>query len=384
MLRAGIIGVGFIGRAHIEAIRRLGYVEVAALCEPDLELARRTASELSIPAAFNDYQEMLNDETISVVHNCTPNHLHYQVNKDIVSAGKHVISEKPLALSTQESSHLTQLAVERGVLHAVNYNYRQYPLIQQLKQMVVSNALGRPHLVRGSYLQDWMLYETDFNWRVLPQFGGRSRAVADIGSHWMDLVQDILGDRISHVFADLGPILSTRIAPDSGGTTFGGMSSVGDSKVVKVSTEDFAHILIRFESGVRGALTLSQMSAGRKNKLVIEVDGSKASAAWDQENPNYLWVGHRDRANELMMSDPSIMEMGARPYIHYPGGHHEGWPDAIANTMRSFYQSVLHNRKSDSTTLNYATFLDGHNTMRIVDAILESSEHGCWVPVERD
>lgn len=382
MIKMGIIGVGFIGRAHIEAVRRLGFVEVAAMSGSDGEAARAKAKEFQIPLVYENYKDMLSDASIAVVHNCTPNHLHYVISKDIILSGKHVLSEKPLAMTIEESEELARLAQEHEVIHAVNFNYRQYALVQQLKHMIRSEELGRPNLVRGYYLQDWLSEETDFNWRLLPKFGGRSRAVADVGSHWIDLAQYVLQDRIVEVFADLGPVIPVRKRNVSNRVTVGVDSDKdGADEDVVVETEDYAHVIMRFQSGVRGAFMVSQVSPGHKNHLRLEIDGSRASAAWDQENPNYLWIGHRRRANEIMMSDPEVMALEVKPFARYPGGHHEGWPDAMTNAMRNFYEQVLKTPTRDTSDWNFAAFSDGHRTMCVIDAILESNARGRWVSV---
>jgi predicted dehydrogenase len=381
-MKVGIIGTGFIGPTHIEAVRRLGFVEVIALAESDLASAQNKAAAFGIPKAYGDYQEMLRDPEVQVVHNCTPNHLHYKINKDIIFSGKHVISEKPLAISGRESAELLKLAKERGIVHGVNFNYRQFPMMKQLAVMISNGELGKINLVHGSYLQDWLLYETDYNWRLAPDVGGKSRAVADIGSHWCDTVQYVTGKRITEVFADLATVIPVRKKAKHHVATY--QSQVGDSaeyEDVPIQTEDYASVLLRFHDGTKGVFTVSQVSAGRKNRLSFELNGSKKSAFWNQEEPEKLWIGHRDRANEILLADPSLFSPEARPSIHHPGGHNEGWPDALKNMMLNFYSFIRDGKDPAKDKANFATFEDGHLSMCITDAIMESHETGKWVKV---
>ena len=382
-IKVGVIGTGFIGPTHIEAIRRLGFVEVVALAENNQEAAEQKAAELGIPKAFGDYKEMLLDQEIQVVHNCTPNHLHFSINKEIILAGKHVLSEKPLAISSDESSELLDLAKKHGVVHGVNFNYRQFPILKQLESMIKNNELGKVNLVHGSYLQDWLLYETDFNWRLAPEVGGKSRAIADIGSHWCDTVQYVTGKKIVEVFADLATVIPVRKKSTAGAATFG--AQLGDEaqyEDVPINTEDYASVLVRFEDGTSGVFTVSQVSAGRKNRLSFEINGSQSSAYWNQEEPEKLWIGHRDRANETLLADPALFNEEAKGSIHHPGGHNEGWPDALKNMMKNFYTFIYEGKDPSSDKRNFATFEDGHLSMCITDAILESHEKQKWVKVQ--
>ncbi|MCH8840816.1 MAG: Gfo/Idh/MocA family oxidoreductase [Planctomycetes bacterium] len=379
-IEAGIIGTGFIGPAHVEALRRLGFVKVAAVAERGPELAERKAAELSIPRAYGDYQDMLADPDIEVVHNCTPNHLHFEVNRDILAAGKHVISEKPLAISSDQSRELVRLAEQAGVVHAIDFNYRYMPLVQQARLMCQSHDdVGRVLAVHGSYLQDWLHQETDWNWRLVPELSGESRAVADIGSHWCDLVQFITGLKIVRVMADLVTIHPVRKRPKVEVETYAGkVLKPEDLEDVPIDTEDYASILLEFDSGMHGALTVCQCSAGRKNRLYFEIDGSNAALAWNQERPNDLWVGRRDGPNQIIMKDPSLLYEEARQYAHYPGGHNEAYPDALKNLFRNVYGFIAGQRAGG----DFATFVDGHNEIAICEAVLKSSRDKQWTTVE--
>ncbi|RFU60055.1 Gfo/Idh/MocA family protein [Bacillus sp. V59.32b] len=382
-IKVGVIGTGFIGPTHIEAVRRLGFVEVVALADNGLETAQKKAAELGIGKAYGDYREMLKDDEIQVIHNCTPNHLHFSINKEIILAGKHVLSEKPLAMSSNESAELLALAKEHNVVHGVNFNYRQFPTIKNLESMVKNDELGKVNLVHGSYLQDWLLYETDYNWRLDPESGGKTRAVADIGSHWCDTVQYVTGKRIVEVFADFATVLPVRKKPKSHVSTFGGQTAEEENyEDVEIKTEDYSSVLIRFDDGTKGVFTVSQVSAGRKNRLSFEIDGSKSSAYWNQEEPEKLWIGHRDKPNEILLADPALFSPEAKSSIHHPGGHNEGWPDALKNGMLNFYSFIRDGKDPLQDKLTYATFEDGHISMSITDAILESNNKQKWVKVE--
>lgn len=385
-IKAGIIGTGFIGPAHLEAVRRLEFVEVIAVARRGQERADQKAEELGVPLAYGDYREMLRNPDIDVVHNCTPNHLHVQINREIIEAGKHVLSEKPLAMSSDESRELLALARKHGVVHGVNFNYRQFPMMKQLSEMVKQNELGRINMVHGSYLQDWLLYETDYNWRLEDKTGGRSRAVADIGSHWCDTVQYVTGKKISQVFADLWTVHPNRKKPVSHADTFSGSDedqADGEYEDIPIHTEDYASVLIRFDDGSKGAFTVSQVSAGRKNALSFELNGTCKSAYWKQEEPAKLWIGHRDRSNELLMADPALFLKKARPSIHHPGGHTEGWPDSVKNMMLKYYTFIREGKDPLKDKANFATFEDGHVSMCIMEAILKSHKEERWVQVQQ-
>lgn len=379
-IKAGIIGSGFIGPAHVEAVRRLGFVDVIALAARGQEAAERKAAELGIERAYGDYRALIEDPDVEVVHNCTPNHLHYEINMAIIQAGKHVLSEKPLAMTSEECKSLVQAARAAGVVHGVNFNYRMYPMVQHLKAAVGDGKLGQIYLVHGSYLQDWLLYENDFNWRLLEEVGGKLRAVSDIGSHWMDLVQYITGQRVTAVFADLATVIPTRKRPKVRVQTFQKAEAV-EYEEVSISTEDCASILFRMSNGARGSCVISQISAGRKNRLAVEINGSLASAFWNQEEPSELWFGYRDRPNEKMLAEPALLHPEARPYNHYPGGHNEAWPDGVKNMMKQFYEFIRDGRSLSRERPGFATFEDGYRAARIAEAVLESHQTGRWTEV---
>jgi predicted dehydrogenase len=377
-IKAGIVGTGFVGPAHVEAARRLGFVEMVAVCEAGDELAKAKAAQLHLPRAYGSVEKLLADKDIEVVHNCTPNHLHFEFSRQIMAAGKHVISEKPLAMSTAESRELVRLAAKAGVVHAINFNYRCYPLVQEARDMVASGRLGEVFHINGSYTQDWLFLPTDWNWRLVPQFSGESRAVADIGSHWCDCIQFVTGRRITKVFADLRTIHKQRMKPKKEVETYSGkMLQPSDYEPVPIHTEDYASVLFELDNGSAGSFSVSQVFAGRKNRMFFEVAGSKCSMALDHERPNEMWIGHREKPNALLLKDPSLLSPRARPYAHYPGGHNESYPDGIKNFLLHVYSHIA----DRSREVDFSTFADGHNELAICEAVMASARTKQWETV---
>jgi predicted dehydrogenase len=377
-IKAAVIGTGFIGPAHVEALRRLGFVEVAAIVDVDKAKAEQKAAALSIPRVYDDYRKMLEDPDIAVVHDCAPNQLHFEINTAILEAGKHCISEKPLAVSPQQSRSLMTLAQKKGLVNAVNFNYRFYPLSQQARAMCAAGDVGEIYAVHGSYLQDWLYWETDYSWRLDPKISGASCAVADIGSHWCDLVQFITGRTITAVLGDLQTTHQVRKRPKASLEAFAGkLLTPEDYDEVHIDTDDYANVLVHLDNGARGVFTVSQVSAGRKNRLYYEIDGSKCAVSGDLERPNELWVGYRQKANEVLIKDPSLLKEAARPYAHYPGGHPEGYPDGPKNLFRNAYLKIA----GDPGALDFPTFSDGHRAVAIVDAIVASGRNREWTKV---
>lgn len=381
MINVGIIGAGFIGPAHIEALRRLGNVSVVALCDSSPEKAQAHAATLNVPHAYSDVAAFLQHPGLQAVHNCTPNHLHATINRQIIQAGKHVFSEKPLCISTDEAHELAQLAGQAGVVHGISFVYRQFAMVQQAASMVKKGELGRVFSAQGSYLQDWMLEETDYNWRVEAAQGGPSRAVADIGSHWCDTIQFITGRKIVEVMADLAIVWPTRKASAQGAATFGSGAQEAQYEDKPVTTEDMGFVLLRFDDGTKGSFSVSQVAAGRKNRLSLEVSGSAASLAWDQETPQQLWIGHRRQANQILSDDPSLLNKEIAGRARFPGGHIEGWPDAFRAMMQAFYQAVEQGAMPAQAAAGFATFHDGAQVMAVVEAIMRSHQQQRWVKV---
>jgi predicted dehydrogenase len=379
-ISVGVIGTGFIGPVHIQALRRMPFVKVAALAEADEETACQKGEMLGIDRCYGNYEAMLAEGDIDVVHICSPNNFHAPVAKKALLAGKHVVCEKPLAISEAQARDLVETAKKSGLVNAVHFNVRYYPVIRQLKTMVEKNDMGAIFSIHGSYLQDWLFYETDYNWRLESKMSGKSRAVADIGSHWMDLVEYVTGIRIAEVMADFSTVHRLRKKPLRPVETYAGkILNPEDYADVEIDTEDYASMLFRFETGEKGALTVSQVSAGRKNRLYFELDGSKRSAAWDSEIPNQLWIGRRDGNNEILMKDPSLFYPEARCLITLPGGHNEGFNDTSLQLFRECYRDIRSG--GPDTKPSYPTFADGLREILLCDRIVESQATQKWVPV---
>jgi predicted dehydrogenase len=378
--RVGVIGVGFIGPAHMEAIRRQGF-EVLALAESNQELAEQAAERLLIPKAYGNWKDLVADPDIDVVHVASPNYLHFEHAKGALEAGKHVICEKPLAMTAKESKLLVKIAEEKKLVNAVNFNLRFYPLIQDAKARIDAGVLGeRIYIIQGSYLQDWLLLETDWNWRLEPEYGGELRAIADIGSHWMDLVTFITGKKITSVFADFETFLPIRKKPMKKIDTFGGKMQMDvQYEEKKITTEDYASVLFKFEGGTRGVMSVSQVSSGRKNRLFFEINGSDSSLIWDSEMPNQMMIGHRPEPNQYLIKDPSLMMKSAQWSASYPGGHAEGFPDTFKQLQTAFYSYI--SQGDFKKAPNFPTFRDGHNTILVDEAILQSARENKWVEI---
>jgi len=380
----GIVGAGFIGPHHIDAVRRLGYVDALALADMNEDMAKQKADALSIPKAYGRYEDMLDDPKIEVVHNATPNFLHYPVNSAVLAKGKHVVSDKPLALSADEARKLRDQAAKAGVFNAVTFGYRGNPLVQQARHAIATGRIGRPHFVHGYYIQDWLLKDTDYSWRLEPDKGGASSALGDIGSHWCDLVQHVTGLRITHVLGDLTTVLPQRKRPKGAREAFAVASGTEEYELVDIKVEDLASVLIRFDSGAKGVFTAGQVCSGHKNDLVFEICGGAASLKWRQERQNELWIGHRDEPSQLLQKDPGLIDAEVRHYAHLPGGHQEGWPDAFNNLMRDIYGAIASGQTpSDPLPPAFASFEDGYRATAIVDAILDSAKAGgVWTEVK--
>src|SRR2546423_6316310 len=377
---AAVIGTGFIGTVHVEALRRIG-VDVRGVLgsTPDRGAAR--AERLGVPRAYASLDELLADPTVNVVHVTSPNNLHVPQASAAVRAGKHVVCEKPLAMSAAESRGLVEVATAAGVVNAVNFNIRFYPLNQHVREVVAEGQLGEVRFVTGHYFQDWLLFDTDWNWRLEPDKGGALRAVGDIGSHWLDLMAFVTGQPIVAVMADMATFVSARRQPTGPVETFS-TERAGETVSREMGTEDLASILLRFANGARGAVSVSQISPGRKNSLQWEIDGSVAAAAWDSETPDHLWLGHRDRPNELLLRNPALMGDAGRAAAALPGGHVEGFGDTFAALFRAIYADIALGRPAERPP--YATFADGHDEMLVNDAIASSAATGRWVDVVRE
>jgi len=377
-IKTAIFSTGFMGRVHLEALRRTEFVDAVAIAGRTIEAARRLGAGFSVPTFTADYREILRDPSIDAVHVCTPNALHFSMARDALLAGKHVMCEKPLAITVPEAQELTTLAVRQGVRNAICHNIRFYPMVQQMRSMRESGELGEILVVQGTYFQDWLLYDTDWNWRVDAQAAGTSRVMADVGSHWFDLAEHITGLRVTSLCSDLQTFHQTRKKPKQAVETFANkLLGPQDYLETPVDTEDFGAVLFRMGPRARGSATVSQVSAGRKNRLVIEICGTKSSVAWDQERPDELWVGHRENANQIFVKDPSLLESRARAFADLPGGHSEGYDDTFKQIFRRFYASI----RAPDEKPDYPQFADGLRQLNILDAALKSNHTRGWVDV---
>jgi predicted dehydrogenase len=379
----GLVGAGFVGPHHVDAVRRLGYVDVVAVAGSSKASAQAKADALHIGKAYGSYEDLFNDPTIQVVHNATPNHLHYAVNAAAIAKGKHVVSDKPLAMTAGEAKSLLDQATKAGIVHAVTFNYRGNPLVQQARHAIARGDIGTPTFVHGHYLQDWLIKDTDYSWRLEPDKGGASSALGDIGSHWCDLAQHMSGLRITHVLGDITTTIKKRKKPSGSREAFqaGGGGATTDVDIV---VEDLASVLVRFDTGAKGSFSVGQVCAGHKNDLQVEICGRTASMLWKQEAQNTLWIGHRDGANEILQKDPSLLDEAVRGYAHLPGGHQEAWADAFCNLMRDIYGFIAAGKSpADPHPPSFATFEDGYHANCVVEAILKSAKAGgTWTKVD--
>ncbi|MDD5621906.1 MAG: Gfo/Idh/MocA family oxidoreductase [Actinomycetota bacterium] len=379
-INTGVIGTGFIGPSHIEALRRLGYVNIIATADINKKVAKEKAEQLNVDKFYGDYKELLAEKSIEVVHVCTPNHLHYPIVKEVLLAGKHVVCEKPLAINPEQGRDLLKLVKKTGLVAAVHFNLRFYPLVQQAKAMIEAGEIGDILAINGSYQQDWLLYRTDYNWRLESEFSGKSRAVVDIGSHWLDMVEYISGIKIEKVYADFCTFFKTRKKPVKSIETYTGkILKSSDYKDIKINTEDYATVLLRFNNGAHGSMTVNQAAAGRKNRLAFELYGTKMSIAWNSENPNEMWIGKRDSKNELLIKDPSIMNSSVRQYSSYPGGHAEGFPDTSKQLFNNVYKQISAGKEPG---FDFPTFEDGYRELILCDVIFDSALKEKWKEVK--
>ncbi|MDO8965754.1 Gfo/Idh/MocA family protein [Algoriphagus sp.] len=378
-IKAAIVGTGFIGPAHLEALRRLPNVEVVALCEVTQELANEKAKVLGIPRAYT-FDEMLKQDDIDVVHICTPNFLHFAQAKAVLESEKHVICEKPLAVKIHEAEELVKIASATGLVNAVHFNLRYYPMVRQMKTMREKGDLGEVYSVMGSYLQDWLFFQTDYNWRLEPDKSGDSRAIADIGSHLLDITEYVTGLKITEVMADFSTVHKTRLKPLKAIETYSDTKlQASDYAEVPINTEDHATVLLRFDNGSKGSITVSQVSAGRKNRLNIEIAGSKSNFEFNSERPNELWIGKRDKANEQLMKDPSLAYPEASALISFPGGHNEGFPDTSKQMFKEVYAAIAVGKQPENPS--YPTFASGLRELIIGERIVESDKKQAWVKI---
>jgi predicted dehydrogenase len=379
-LRTAVIGTGFMGRVHLEALRRTEGVEVAAVVGRESGSAEKLARGFDIPATA-DLAKVLEDSSIDAVHVCTPNASHYALSLAALRQGKHVLCEKPLSVSVAEAEELVSVARDRRLRNCVCHNLRYYPMVQQMREMRERGELGEILVAQGTYSQDWLLYETDWNWRIDPTAGGPLRAMADIGTHWFDMAGHITGLNITSLSADLQTFHKQRRRPRQQNETFGGkLLKDQDAELIHVESDDFASVSFHLGERARGTMTASQISAGCKNRLSIEIYGTESSVAWNQERPDELWIGHRNAPNQTIIKDPSLLLAGAQRFADLPGGHSEGYDDTFKQVFRRFYASIL----DPDSTPEYPQMKDGLRQMKLLDAVLASSKSRSWIDLPTD
>jgi len=381
-LGAAVVGTGFIAPVHVEALRRLARPVIGILGSTS-EKSKTAARILGIPKAYDRYEDLLADRDVRVVHLASPNRLHAEQCRLALAAGKHVVCEKPLAMTAGETATLVDLSRRLPLVTAVCYNVRFYPLCLEARQRLADGLLGPVYHVTGSYAQDWLLYDTDFNWRVLAEESGPLRAIADIGTHWLDLVTSLTGLEIDIVCADLRTVLPVRRRPKTSVETFqGNTERPRETELAAISTEDYGSVLLHFRGGAAGVFTVSQVTAGRKNCIRYEIAGARGALAWDSERPNELWLGQRDKPNEVLLRDPALLHPAVRRFANYPGGHNEGFPDTFKQLFRAVYEYI---EAGDwQAPRPFPTFQDGHREVVLCEAILQSHRLRRWVEVMPD
>ncbi|MBM3306346.1 MAG: Gfo/Idh/MocA family oxidoreductase [Candidatus Aminicenantes bacterium] len=379
-IKIGLIGTGYIGMVHLEMLRRLDGVEVVAVADTNRDLARRAADKFRIPKVYVQAGELIGDAEVEVVHNCAPNHVHFEISAAAVRAGKEVLSEKPLALNSRESEELVKLAEKHGTLTAIDFCYRYYPVVQEAAARARRGDLGEVRAFMGHFLQDWLFYETDYSWRLDPAVAGAANVVADLGSHWCDLVQFVTGRKIVEVMAELHTCLPKRRKPKGGVLSFGA-GEAGDTEEVDIRLDDYASLFLRLDNGARGSFTTCQAAAGRKVDLEFQVFGSKESYAWSHVHPNALWIGHREKGNETFYESSVLQAPETRKYATLPTGHPMGYHDAVHNLFRDYYEALAAKRAGKPFVATFPGFRTGHEMMCVIDAAVESNKSGVWVKV---
>jgi len=381
-IKVGLIGTGYIGLVHLEMLRRVVGVEVLAVADKNRELAAQAAKRLSIPKVYAEAEELIADPDIEVIHNCAPNHVHFEINRRAILAGKEVLSEKPLSLNSRESAELVELAKKNSALTAINFCYRYYPVIQEAAARARRGDLGEVRAFLGHFLQDWLFFETDYSWRLDPKIAGAANVIADLGSHWCDLVQFITGRKITEVMAELHTCLPKRRKPTTGPLSFSSQKAA-DYEDVEVKLDDYAALFMRLDNGARGNFTTCQVAAGRKVDIELQLFGSKESYAWSHVHPNALWIGHRDRANEVFYESSQLQAEETRKYATLPTGHPMGYHDAVYNLFRDYYGALAAKREGRAYEARFPDFITGHEEMCVIDAAVESHRSGRWTRVHR-
>ncbi len=376
--RTAIIGMGYIGESHIEAVRRIGLCELSAVADIHTDLAQKKADLYGIPKVYSSVEELIADPDIDVIHDCTPNYLHTEINSKIIRSGKHLLTEKPLSTTSAEAEELIRLAKRYpDVAVGVNYNYRMNPMVQEMKYRVARGDAGEIRVVTGSYQQDYLLYDTDYSWRLDPKIAGCSCAIADIGSHWMDAVQYVTGHRIVSVYADLVTVIPVRKKPLRQAETFTSQKSA-DYEPMTIENEEYGAVMFRLDNGACGVYHVSEVAAGHGCYFNFELNGTVCSMRWCQEENDRLWIGRRDGDNSYIIRDPNNMAPEVRKYTSLAMGHPEGWNDAFKTNIESFYRYLAGGRtgQPDFCTLEEASYL-----VKLIETVVKSSQEKKWISI---
>jgi predicted dehydrogenase len=370
-LGIAIVGTGMIGAVHRRAALLAG-AEVRGVAASSSQRAREIAQAWDVARAYGDIGEIIADPQVQVVHVCTPNHLHRTMAQAALEAGKHVICEKPLATTVDDARALAALAASTGLVATVPFVYRYHPVVREARARIAQGELGPLRLIHGSYLQDWLLDPTSNNWRVDPALGGASRVFADIGSHWCDLVEWVGGERFVDVTATFATVIAERGAIT--GQSFTTPAAGGAMQAV--SSEDVATAMFRTTAGTLASLTVSQVSAGRRNRLWFEIDGARASVAFNQEDPERLWVGLPDQREEVFVRGPGAGSAEQRRLAVLPAGHAQGYGNCFEAFVADTYRAIEGERPE-----GLPTFEDGLRSALIVDRVVTSARTHAWTSI---
>lgn len=378
MIKVGLIGTGYIGGVHLEALSRLGGIQVVAIHDVNKELAEKVAKTFNIEKVVDNYQDMLKDPSINVIHNCTPNKYHYGITKEAIAEKKHILSEKPLAMTVEEAKELTESAEKANLITGVDFCYRYYPVVQDMAARIRRGDLGDVKMATGTWFQDWLSFDTDYTWRLEKSESGESNITADLGSHWFDLVQFTTGLKVSQVRGDFFTVVPERKKPKRQVLAF---EKVGeeDAEIIRIELEDYSSVQFRLSNDAPGSFTTSQICQGRKSDTEFQIYGSKSSMAWNHSRSNELWIGYRDKLNEILIENALLQDPSTAKWANLPAGHPLGYHDAVLALFRDYYDAVIANSPDKGS--NRPTFRTGYDEMVILEAILKSVKSGTWAKV---
>ena len=379
MIKVGVIGTGYIGGVHIEALKRIGGIKIVSITDINKDFAGQTAEKYNIEKVAADYKEMIQDTDVDVIHNCTSNRVHYEITKAALNEGKQVLSEKPLAMTLKEAEELVETAEKKNAVTGVDFCYRYYPVVQEMAVRIQRGDCGEVRLAAGTWFQDWLSKETDYTWRLEKSESGESNITADLGSHWFDLVQFTTGLKVKEVFGHFHTMIPQRKKPKRQVMAFEKIDDV-ETETIKIEVEDYSSVLFTLSNGAPGSFTTSQVCTGRKSETAFEIYGSECGYAWNHKRSDELWIGRRDKENEILIESPVLQDPTTARYASLPAGHPMGYHDAVMNLFKDYYTAV--EKGGDSGTgLARPTFRTGYEEMKILDAILESVKKKPWAKV---